>query len=85
MATTVVNDLNQNSAFTKWLALNDSIIAVVDLFGAPLNEDHVIGACSVVGSSADSLDEELQARLGGKTFFGDVERPSLPTPTAGYL
>jgi hypothetical protein len=85
VAAAAVNDLNQHSAFTKWLVLNDSIIAVVDLFGRPLSESHVLGACSVVGNSADSLDEELQARLGGKTFFGEVKRPGLPEPTAGYL
>lgn len=81
----VLNELNGDSAFTKWLAIDDTIIAVMDLFGSPLNEATVLQACSVVGNSADDEDEELQQMFGGKTFFGEYIRPKLPPSTGGYL
>ncbi len=83
--TDVVNDLNRDSAFTKWLAIDDTIIAVMDLFGSPLNEASVLQACSVVGNSADDEDDALQQMFGGKTFFGEYVRPKLPPSTGGYL
>jgi hypothetical protein len=80
-----VNDVNTSTVFTKWLVVDDRIIAVIDLFGRPFDEQHVISACHVVGDTADASDEELQKRLGGRTYFGEYRPPKLPTHHAGYL
>ncbi|HEY5664495.1 MAG TPA: YbjN domain-containing protein [Ilumatobacter sp.] len=83
--TEALNDLNRSTAFTKWLAADDSIIAAVDLFGVPMVAPHVIHACEVIGKTADDVDEELQHRFGGKTFFGECRGAKLRHETAGYL
>lgn len=80
-----VNDLNRASVFTKWVLMDDMVVAVMDLFGTPFSEDAVLQACEVVGNSADEVDEGLQTRFGGKTFFGEYAPPKLPGHLAGYL
>jgi hypothetical protein len=79
-----LNKLNRESTFVKWLLVNDTIIAVVELFGRPFTPDHVLSACSVLGRAADERDEALQREFGGKTFFGEYE-PAKPPPSFGYL
>lgn len=74
-------ELNRMTALTKWLSVDGQVVAVVDLFGHPYDDAHVVQACHVVGSTGDDLDEQLQSRLGGKTFFG--EHVSAPTPVSG--
>ena len=80
-----LNELNSATAFTKWLAVDDMIIAAIDLFGDPLVERHVVHACEVLGNTTDDVDDQLQQRFGGKTFFGEYTHPKLPRETAGYL
>jgi len=80
-----LNELNSSTAFTKWLAVDDMIIAAIDLFGDPLVERHVVHACEVLGSTADNVDDQLQQQFGGKTFFGEYTHPKLTHETGGYL
>jgi hypothetical protein len=79
-----LNKLNTESSFMKWLLVDDTIIAVIELFGRPFTPDHVLTACSVLGRAADERDETLQKEFGGKTYFGDYE-PAKPPPSFGYL
>jgi hypothetical protein len=79
-----LNKLNTESTFIKWVLVNDTIVAVIELFGRPFTPDHVLTACSVLGRAADERDEALQKEFGGKTFFGDYQ-PVKPPPTGGYL
>lgn len=81
----ILNNLNCDTSFTKWLQLDDTIFAAVDLFAFPLVEAHVLHACQVVGDTADQLDDQLQEVLGGKTFFGEFVHPKQQRPTPGYL
>jgi len=81
----VLNNLNSNSTFVKWLFVDNTIIATMDLFGWPLQETHVLNACGVVGNSADDLDDQLQERFGGKTFFGEHVTPKYQPNVFGYL
>lgn len=82
----VLAELNRVTALTKWLAVDSQVVAVIDLFGSPYSDPHVVHACHVVGSSADDMDEQLQARLGGKTFFGEhVVAPAPVNGPMGYL
>jgi hypothetical protein len=81
----LLNDLNCETSFTKWLSVDDTIFAAIDLFAAPLVDEHVVHACEVVGNTADHLDDQLQEVLGGKTFFGEYAPPKLRPVTPGYL
>ena len=80
-----VNDLNRQFALTKWMVEAGAVIAMVDLFGSPMVEQHVLHACGVVGDIANSVDEELQDRFGGRTFFGEPSSPATTQPIGGYL
>jgi len=80
-----LNELNSSTAFTKWLAVDDMIVAAIDLFGDPLVERHIVHACEVLGSTADDVDDQLQQQFGGKTFFGEYSHPKLTHETGGYL
>ena len=80
-----LNELNSSTAFTKWLAVDDMIVAAIDLFGDPLVDRHVVHACEVLGSTADDVDDQLQQQFGGKTFFGEYSHPKLTHETGGYL
>jgi hypothetical protein len=80
-----LNELNSSTAFTKWLAVDDMIVAAIDLFGDPLVERHVVHACEVLGSTADDVDDQLQQQFGGKTFFGEYSHPKLTHESGGYL
>jgi len=81
----VLNSLNSNSTLIKWLLVDNTIIAAMDLFGWPLQETHVLNACGVVGNSADDLDDQLQERFGGKTFFGEHVSPKYRPNVNSYL
>ena len=78
-----VAQLNRDSVFIKWVAAEGTLYASIDLFGSPLQLDHVLNACGVVGGAADDLDEQLQERLGGSTFFGEFK--PRPLAIGGYL
>ena len=80
-----INELNAEHFFTKWFVTDGVLIACVDVFGTPLVADHVLHACGVVGEIAGSLDEELQDRFGGRTFFGEWKGPKPVPGTGGYL
>ena len=80
-----LNELNGVTAFTKWLAVDDMIVATIDLFADPLVERHVVHACEVLGNTTDDVDDQLQQRFGGKTFFGEYTLPKLTHEPGGYL
>jgi hypothetical protein len=48
-------------------------------------ERHVVHACAVLGNTTDDVDDQLQQRFGGKTFFGEYTLPKLTHEPGGYL
>lgn len=80
-----VNQLNHHATFVKWHVHEAVVVASIDLFGAPVVEQHVLHACRVLGESADQLDEQLQRTFGGRTFLGDYKPPVSPPGVGGYL
>jgi hypothetical protein len=81
-----LNELNSEALFLKYVFLDGTLTAVIDLFGNPLVTDHVYTACGLLGTEADQRDEELQSRFGGKPFFGEFAAAPKPRPgQGGYL
>jgi len=80
----VVNELNGQHLFVKWLISDGSVVASVDLFGDPLAAQHVLHACGVLGETVNELDEQLQEQFGGRTFFGEYAPPKI-LGHGGYL
>jgi len=82
---TAMNDLNVRSTMVKWHVVEGVVVASIDLFGAPVVEQHVLQACALLGDAADHLDEQLQSSFGGRTFLGDYKPPVNPPGVGGYL
>lgn len=79
-----LNRRNVETAFARLLHVNGTVIAAMELFGVPYQPAHLLAGCELVGELADDVDDELAARFGGRTFFGEkVVRH--PLEQAGYL
>lgn len=80
-----LNDLNTELRFARLVCLDDTVIAAVDLFAFPLMAEHIVHACAVLGTVADSVDDLLQAEFGGRTAFGEFRPRPRDRTNAGYL
>lgn len=79
-----LNLLNATTVFPKWFLSGNTVFAAVHLFGLAQVEDHAVAAFQQVARLADSLDEQLQQKLGGRPFHGKLRKaPTYPIP--GYL
>ena len=79
-----LNLLNATTVFPKWFLSGNTVFAAVHLFGLAQVEDHAVAAFQQVARLADSLDEQLQQKLGGRPFHGKLRKaPTDPIP--GYL
>lgn len=86
-----VNDINRQYLMISALWDGHALVLTVDVPGRPYVGSHVLQALEMLGTAADELDDELQARFGGRTLFGEsspattTESPTLDRGTAGYL
>lgn len=62
-----MNEMNQATVFTKWLVVDDRVITVIDLFGRPLDESHVVRLRSTVKMST-----------AAGTLAAAADRPGYP-------
>lgn len=80
-----VNDLNQRYLYAKFFWDGRSVVMAIDVPCRPFVGSHLLHAIGTVGQVGDELDEELQERFGGRTFWG----LRVPEPdgglSAGYL
>ncbi len=76
-----LNDLNATISFARFLALNGTVFAAVDIQAAPLVPAHLHRAILGLGNLADGVDELLQREFGGRTAFGEFR----PRPTEQRL
>ncbi len=82
-----VNEINRSYLMISAIWDGHSLVLTVDVPGRPYVGSHVLQALQVLGTAADELDDQLQARFGGRTLFGEA----APTPppgeqgSAGYL
>lgn len=82
-----VNDINRQYLMISALWDGHALVLTVDVPGRPYVGSHVLQALEVLGTAADDLDDELQARFGGRTLFGEAAPgpPPVDHGTAGYL
>ena len=79
-----INLLNATTFMPKWFLSGNTLFAAVHLFGLAQVEEHAAAAFKQVARIADSLDEQLQQKLGGRPFHGKLRKaPTDPIP--GYL
>ena len=70
-ATEVLNDLNVESRWVKFQLVRDRVFASMSVLAQPFVPAHLHQAVRVVSDVADGIDEELAAKLDGRTTFAD--------------
>jgi hypothetical protein len=70
-ATEVLNDLNVEARWVKFQLVRDRVFVTLSVPAKPLVPAHLHQAVRVVSETADGIDEELAAKLNGRTTFGD--------------
>ncbi len=68
-ATEVINDLNVESRWVKFQLVRDRVFASMSVLAQPFVPAHLYQAVRVVSDVADGIDEELAAKLDGRTTF----------------
>jgi hypothetical protein len=69
-ATEVLNDLNVESRWVKFQLVRDRVFVITSVPARPFVPAHLHQAVQVMSDVADGVDDELAAKLGGRTTFG---------------
>lgn len=75
-ATEVLNDLNVEARWVKFQLVRDRVFVTLSVPAKPFVPAHLHQAVRVVSDTADGIDEELAAKLDGRTTFSDRDGPS---------
>jgi hypothetical protein len=70
-ATEVLNDLNLDARWVKFQLFRDRVFVTVSVPARPFVPAHLKFAVSIMSDVADGIDDDLAAKLGGRTTFGD--------------
>lgn len=68
-AVEVLNDLNVESRFCRFALHKDRVFAQISVFSQPFVPGHLRQALEAISLVADGIDEELAARLSGRTTY----------------
>jgi hypothetical protein len=68
-ATEVLNDLNIESRWVKFQLVRDRVFVITSVPAKPFVPAHLHQAVQVMSEVADGVDDELAAKLGGRTTF----------------
>jgi hypothetical protein len=69
-ATEVINDLNVESRWVKFQLVRDRVFVTTSVPARPFVPAHLHQAVRVMSDVADGVDDELAAKLNGRTTFG---------------
>ena len=69
----VLNDLNVEARWVKFRLVRDRVFVTVSVFARPFVPAHLQQAVRIVSETADGIDDELAAKLNGRTTFGHGE------------
>jgi len=70
-AAEVLNDLNVEARWVKFQLVRDRVFVTLSLLARPFVGAHLRQALTIIAGVADGIDEELAAKLGGRTTFSD--------------
>jgi len=70
-AAEVINDLNVESRWVKFQLVRDRVFASISVLAQPFVPAHLHQAVRVLSDVADGIDEDLAAKLDGRTTFAD--------------
>lgn len=70
-AAEVLNDLNSEARWVKFHLVRDRVFVTLSILARPFVGAHLRQALSIISDVADGIDEELAAKLDGRTAFSD--------------
>ncbi|HET9871243.1 MAG TPA: hypothetical protein VFP89_01440 [Propionibacteriaceae bacterium] len=72
-ATEVLNDLNVDARWVKFQLIRDRVFVTFSVQARPFVPAHLQQAVRIMSDVADGIDDELAAKLHGRTTFGDTD------------
>ena len=74
-AAEVLNDLNVEARWVKFQLVRDRVFVTVSVLARPFVAAHLRQAVMILAETADGIDDELAAKLNGRTTFSDRDEP----------
>ena len=74
-AAEVLNDLNVEARWVKFQLVRDRVFVTVSVLARPFVPAHLQQAVKILAETADGIDDELAAKLHGRTTFSDHDEP----------
>jgi hypothetical protein len=74
-ATEVLNDLNVEARWVKFQLIKDRVFVTISVLARPFVPAHLRQAVRILSDVADGIDNELAAKLNGRTTFSDRDEP----------
>lgn len=72
-AAEVLNDLNVAARWVKFQLVRDRVFVTMSILARPFVPEHLRQAVRILSEVADGIDEELAAKLGGRTTFSEPD------------
>jgi hypothetical protein len=70
-AAEVLNDLNVEARWVKFQLIRDRVFVTISVLSRPFVPAHLHQAVRILSDVADGIDDELAAKLNGRTTFSD--------------
>ena len=74
-AAEVLNDLNVEARWVKFQLIKDRVFVTISVLARPFVPAHLRQAVRILSDVADGIDNELAAKLNGRTTFSDRDEP----------
>jgi T3SS (YopN, CesT) and YbjN peptide-binding chaperone 1/T3SS (YopN, CesT) and YbjN peptide-binding chaperone 3 len=74
-AAEVLNDLNVEARWVKFQLIRDRVFVTISVLSRPFVPAHLHHAVRILSEVADGIDDELAAKLDGRTTFSEHDGP----------
>jgi hypothetical protein len=74
-AAEVLNDLNVEARWVKFQLIRDRVFVSISVLSRPFVPAHLHQAVRILSEVADGIDDELAAKLDGRTTFSEPDGP----------
>ena len=74
-AAEVLNDLNVEARWVKFQLIRDRVFVTISVLSRPFVPAHLHQAVLILSKVADGIDDELAAKLDGRTTFSEHDGP----------
>ena len=74
-AAEVLNDLNVEARWVKFQLIRDRVFVTISVLSRPFVPAHLHQAVLILSEVADGIDDELAAKLDGRTTFSEHDGP----------